>query len=582
MALIPKLIFMGMVFLMGANVHESHTEPAGLVLRNGKIVTMDPARPVVSALAVRDGILVALGSEADIQSWIGPQTRVIGLEDKLAIPGFIEGHAHFMSLGNSKMILDLSQVKNWDDVIGLVAESVKQNPPGTWILGRGWHQEKWDRPPHPNIDGCPTHGALSAVSPDHPVLLTHASGHMCFANAEAMRLAGITAETPTPAGGELLRDSQGNPTGIFREEAQSLVNAAYERSRKGMPPHQIQEEWRRQVERASAECLSKGITSFHDAGSSFAEIDFLKSLALEGKLKLRLWIMIGESNERLKDRLSQYRLIDFADHHLTVRAVKRFIDGALGSHTAWMLEPYADLPGRTGVNTEPVENLQETARLAMRHDFQLGVHAIGDRANREVLNLYESVFRQDPDRKDRRWRIEHAQHVHPADIPRFGALGVTAAMQGCHATSDGPYVVQRLGEQRAREGAYAWRAFIDSGAVVVNGSDAPVEDVDPLAGFYASVTRRMPDGRPFFPEQCMTREEALRSYTWNAAYAAFEEKTKGSLAVGKLADITVLSQDILTVPEEEILQTKVLYTILGGQVLYENTAALRGATMEDH
>jgi len=405
---------------------------------------------------------------------------------------------------------------------------------------------------------------------------------MCFANAEAMRLAGITAETPTPAGGELLRDSQGNPTGIFREEAQSLVNAAYERSRKGMPPHQIQEEWRRQVERASAECLSKGITSFHDAGSSFAEIDFLKSLALEGKLKLRLWIMIGESNERLKDRLSQYRLIDFADHHLTVRAVKRFIDGALGSHTAWMLEPYADLPGRTGVNTEPVENLQETARLAMRHDFQLGVHAIGDRANREVLNLYESVFRQDPDRKDRRWRIEHAQHVHPADIPRFGALGVTAAMQGCHATSDGPYVVQRLGEQRAREGAYAWRAFIDSGAVVVNGSDAPVEDVDPLAGFYASVTRRMPDGRPFFPEQCMTREEALRSYTWNAAYAAFEEKTKGSLAVGKLADITVLSQDILTVPEEEILQTKVLYTILGGQVLYENTAALRGATMEDH
>jgi hypothetical protein len=331
------------------------------------------------------------------------------------------------------------------------------------------------------------------------------------------------------------------------------------------------------VELAGQEALSKGVTSFHDAGSSFADIDFFRRLEQEGALPIRLYAMVRrESNAAMAEQLAQYRMVAEGNDFLTVRAIKRQIDGALGSHGAWLLAPYEDLTTSSGLTLETPEDIEGTARLAIEHGYQLNTHAIGDRANRVVLDIYERVFREHPDRTDLRWRIEHAQHLDPADIPRFASLGVIAAMQGVHATSDGPWVPRRIGEERARTGAYVWRSLTDAGVVIGNGTDVPVEDIDPIASFYATVTRKTATGDVFFGEQRLTREEALRTYTLNNAIAAFEEELKGSIAPGKLADIVVLSQDILTVPEDRIRETKVDLTILGGQVKYERSPAVAG------
>ncbi|MDH3479994.1 MAG: amidohydrolase family protein, partial [Gemmatimonadota bacterium] len=345
-----------------------------------------------------------------------------------------------------------------------------------------------------------------------------------------------------------------------RETAQGLLGPA---AANAAPP-----DTRRQAEMAIEEVLSKGITSFQDAGVGFATLDLYRAMVDEGSMGVRMWAMIRAPNQRLADGLAAARTVDYGDHRLTVRAIKVSVDGALGPHGAWLLEPYTDLPTSRGLNTSPIDALNETARLALQHDYQLCVHAIGDRANREVLNVYERAFGTAPDKRDLRWRIEHAQHLHPNDIPRFGQLGVIAAMQGIHATSDGPWVIPRLGEQRSREGAYVWRSLWDSGAIVTNGTDAPVEDVDPIASYYATVSRKLKDGSVFFPEQRLSRMEALQSYTSSNALAAFEESIKGSLTPGKLADITVLSKDILTIPEDEIPTTTVDYTIVGGIVMY--------------
>lgn len=554
------------VFLAGCG---AGVEPADLVLRNGNIITVDDAHSEVQALAVKGDTIVALGSDAEIKSYIGPSTQVIDLEGKTAFPGFIEGHGHFTGLGGSLMNLNFMKVSNWDQVVAMVAEAAKKVQPGEWILGRGWHQEKWDKAPEPNVEGFPTHDSLSRVSPDNPVLLTHASGHATFANAKAMELAGITRATKNPPGGEILRDSRGNPIGVFRETASGLIRRVMSHSRATRTKEQVEAELRKQIDLASEECLSKGITSFQDAGSSLQTIDLFRELAETGKLRLRLWVMLRTDNKTLSQNIANYKILNAGDKRLTVRAIKKAIDGALGSRGAWLLAPYSDQPSSTGLNTTPVENIKETARLAMENDFQLCVHAIGDRGNRETLNIFEEVFKSHPDKTNLRWRVEHAQHLSAADIPRFGRLGVIASMQGIHCTSDAPYVLARLGEKRAEEGAYVWQKLMKSGAVVSNGTDTPVEDVSPIACFYATVSRKLKDGSVFFPEQRMTRREALKSYTLNGAYAAFEEDIKGSLTVGKLADIVVLSQDILTVGVDEIPNTEVLYTIVGGKVEYK-------------
>jgi predicted amidohydrolase YtcJ len=547
-----------------------HAQPADLVLMNGKIVTMNAAEPTARLLAARGDRIVALGVNADAQRWVGPNTKVIDLKGQLAIPGFIEGHGHFVGIGEFRQGLDLREARTWDDIVAQVARAARQAKPGEWIVGRGWHQSKWDKAPEPNVEGFPLHASLDRVSPNNPVLLEHASGHAVFANAQAMEAAKITRDTPNPPGGEILKDTQGNPTGLLRETAQGLANSAHNAWLDKRTPAERAADLRKAIDLAAKECISKGITSFEDAGSPFATVDVFRAMAEKHELPLRLWVMLGGgATAQLAANLDRYRMIGVGDNHLTVRAIKRYMDGALGSRGAWLLAPYTDKPDSTGLDIGDIPDLKRIGELAIQHDYQFCIHAIGDRANREVLDIYQQVFAEHPDKKDLRWRIEHAQHLNAADISRFGKLGVIAAMQGIHCTSDAPYVLLRLGPQRAEEGAYVWQKLMQSGAVVANGTDAPVEDVGPLACFYASVSRKLKDGTVFYPDQRMSREEALKSYTWNNAYAAFEEKLKGSLEVGKLADITVLSHDIMTVPEDDILTTDVVFTIVGGKVVFQ-------------
>ncbi len=574
-AQLPSPISIALLLIANCIRPDFADEPADLVLRGGKVVTLNDRQPEAEALAVRGDRIVAVGTSAEIQPLIGPKTRVIELNGRMAMPGFIECHGHFLSLGDSKRKLDLSQAASWDEIIALVAAESKKTPPSQWIVGRGWHQGKWNAPPQPHVQGYPTHEALSRVTPDHPVLLTHGTGHMTFANAKAMELAGVTEKTAEISGGEILRDSSGKPIGAFRENAARPIHQAHARSLAGRTPQERRADMIEEARLAAQECIQHGITSFQDAGSTTAEVDLFRSLAEKGKLPLRLWIMLDDSNDVLARRLADYRIIGAADNHITVRGIKRLFDGAIGTHGAWLLAPYDDLPGSIGNNTLPMASLERTAELAIEHKYQFCVHAIGDRANHEVLDLFERTFaKHKVNGADLRWRIEHAQHLDPADIPRFKQLGVIASMQANHATSDGPFVVARLGERRAKLGAYAWRSLLDAGAMVINGTDVPVEPVNPLGSFYASVTRKMANGAPFFPEQCMTRTEALRSYTRDAAFAAFEENEKGTLAPGKLADIVVLTDDLRTVAEDKIPQTRVVMTMVGGKIVFD--AAIQG------
>lgn len=543
--------------------------PADLVLINGVISTVEDFNPSAEAVAVKNGKVFAVGLTSDIENFIGDSTQVIDLKGKFVMPGFNDSHAHFLGLGNSKMILDLHEAKNWDEVIEIVAKDAETKRPGEWIIGRGWHQEKFNPKPDPNINGYPIHNELSKASPNNPVMLTHASGHAIFANAKAMQIGGISRSTKDPEGGTIERDSLGNPIGVFEENAENLIRKFYNDYLAKRTPEQVRADYKKQIQLASEECLKKGVTSFTDAGETFEIIDLMKQLADSNKIPVRLYIMVGDSLDNMKKKLKNYYMIGYGDNHLTVRAIKQYIDGALGSRGAWMLEPYTDLPGHVGSNVTDLNVLKKISELAMAKGFQMCIHAIGDRGNREVLDIYESVFQKNKDKKDLRWRIEHAQHLSLQDIPRFAKLGVIAAMQGIHCTSDALFVPERIGMQRAEEGAYVWKKLINSGATICNGTDAPVEDVDPIKCFYASVTRKLADGSTFFPDQKMSRMEALKSYTINGAYASFEENIKGSIKTGKLADLVVLSNDLLNCSDDQILSTKVLYTIVGGKVLYK-------------
>ena len=539
---------------------------ADLLLVNGKVVTMDPARPKATALAIVGDRILAVGTDAEIDRLRGEGTRVIDLAGKTASPGFIDGHAHFVGIGDARIALDLRGAASWDEVVARVASVAAKARPGEWILGRGWHQKEWATPPSPNVEGFPLHASLSAATPKNPVLLSHASGHAAFANAVALERGGVGRETKSPDGGEILRDAAGEPTGLLRETAEDLVSAALQKDLARRTPAEVTADLDRRIDLAVEECLRKGITSIHDAGSSLDVVARYRQRAEAGTLGVRVYAMLSSSNAELEREAARVRVVGAGRNHLTVRAVKRLADGALGSRGAWLLSPYADARG-TGLCTTPMKELERTAEIAAANGFQLGTHAIGDRANREVLDVYARVLGRYP-KADLRFRIEHAQHLDPADVPRFGKLGVLAMMQGIHCPSDAPFVVARLGETRAREGAYAWRRLLDAGARIGNGTDAPVEDVDPIASLHASVTRQPKKVPAFFPEQRMTRMEALRSYTVANAYAAFEEELKGTLSPGKLADVVVLSKDVSTVPDEEILTTEVLTTIVGGKVAY--------------
>lgn len=538
---------------------------ASLIITGGKVYTVNPDQPTAEALAVAEGRILKVGSTQEVMKHKGEQTEVITLAGELVLPGFIEGHGHFINFGHALMNLRLADTKNWQEVAQRVEAATKTVPEGTWILGRGWHQEKWDTAPEKTVAGFPTHDAVSAISPNHPVLLSHASGHAVFANAKAMELAGIDQNTQDPAGGEILRDAQGHAIGVFSETAEGLVRKPYKIWQDQLSSTDLLAAKKRAVKLASETSLANGITSFQDAGSSYEEIDFLKEMADNSQLNLRLWIMLGVSNQELEARGKHYADSAYQNDFLKVGGIKRYIDGALGSRGAWLIEPYSDAPETKGHNVMSLEELRKTATLAKELGLQLCTHAIGDRGNREVLDLYGDFVKD----QNLRWRIEHAQHLNPLDIPKFAELGVIASMQGIHCTSDAPFVVKRLGEERADQGAYVWRKLLESGAMVNNGTDVPVEAIDPLANLHALVTRQPKSGAAFYPAQALSIDEAIKAYTLSNAYATFQEVQKGSLEVGKLADITILSKDITIDPAQTLPTTTVLYTIVNGDVKYK-------------
>ena len=555
----------------GAGDPASKHPIADFVLTNGNIVTVDDANPNAAAIAVIGDRIAAVGSADDIAAYVGEGTEVVDLNGQTAIPGFIEGHGHYTSFGGSLMILDFRYAKSFAEIVSMVAEAAEVTPAGEWIIGRGWHQDKWEIKEDVLVEGLPTHGSLSAATPDNPAMLIHTSGHGVFVNQKAMTLVEMGDDTVAPEGGEIVRDENGKATGMMRESAQDIFRQAFSGNQSRRPAGVAEDEMRRMVKLAGEASLRHGITSFQDLGTSFAEVDLLRKMADEGKLPVRLWMAFEEEAADMDGRLAEYRMVGYGDNFLTVRAIgEKVLDGALGTHGGWLLEPYSDLPRSHGLNVVPIEEIEYSARLAIEHDYQLAIQGIGDRAYRELLNIYEAEFARNPDKTDLRWRIEHAQVIHPDDIDRTVSLGVIPAVQGIFACSDGPWVVDRLGEERTLERGYIFNTLAEAGLVPTNGTDPPVDEIDPIGSFHCSVTRLLPDGTTFQPQEVYSRERALYSYTMGNAIAAFEEDIKGSLTPGKLADITVLSQDLLTIPDERIMDTEIVMTIVGGKVRYRN------------
>ncbi|MBK9254913.1 MAG: amidohydrolase [Saprospiraceae bacterium] len=555
-----------LISLMSCDLNQK----ADTLIYNANVYTLDPKLPLAEAIAIKNGEILAVGSNKSLLKYSDERTEKIDAQGNFVMPGFIEGHGHFSGLGYSLINLNFLTSRSWESIVQAVEDRVLEVQPGEWIIGRGWHQEKWDSIPLQNIHNYPFHYSLSDVSPDNPVVLFHASGHSLYANEKAMQVAGVSRETPNPMGGEIVRDKDGNAIGVFEERAMGIIREKYSEYIHNLDQKKTDSTWYKAISLAQEECLKKGVTSFQDAGSGFDELDKYERLAKEGKLDVRLWAMLRHPAEVLEGKVKKYKKTDVGNRFYTCNAIKSEVDGALGAFGAWLIDAYADKPDFKGQNTTDIFDVKKIAEMAIDADMQFCVHAIGDRANRVVLDIYEGVMKAHPKKKDLRWRIEHAQHLDTTDIPRFSQYGIIASMQGIHCTSDAPFVVKRLGTERAKYGAYPWRSLLDNGVIIANGTDAPVEDVDPIKSFYASVTRKREDsGLVFFPEQRMTRAEAIYSYTLGNAYAAFQEKYKGSIKKGKVADLVILSQDLLNCSDDDILKTKILYTIVDGKVKYK-------------
>ncbi len=542
-----------------------------MIIHGGTIYTVDSRQVTVEAVAIKNNTILFAGSLEEAESFKNEQTELVDLKGKTMTPGLIEGHGHFMGLGYNELELDLMNTKSYQDIVDAVAERVKTAEPGEWITGRGWHQSKWDSMPEYIVKGFQTHHRLSEVSPDNPVYLRHASGHAGFANAKAMEIAGLQSLSAEGIkayeieGGEVIVDEFSRPTGIFNERAQSLIGKYI--------PDDTPESDALAFNLAIEACHKNGITSFHDAGIGRGTIALYDSMKDEDKMNVRIYAMLtGGDEELLNEWYEKGPNVD-PDHKFTIRSIKLNCDGALGSRGAWLLESYTDRPGHFGHETQPMDVVKQTSLKGLQNGFQVCSHAIGDRANREILDRYEAALNElSMLGSDHRFRIEHAQHLHPDDIPRFAELQVIPAMQAIHMSSDRSWAIDRLGEKRIKEGAYMWQDLLQSGIPIVNGTDVPVEPLNPIASFYASVSRKTLKGTPeggYEPDQKMTREQALKSYTLDAAYGAFEEKIKGSISVGKLADFTIYNQDLITVDEGDILSTEVVMTIFDGKVVYE-------------
>lgn len=544
--------------------NDTQMDSADLIITGGIVSTMDPDLPECGAIAVKDGKIFKTGTIDEISALKGENTQEIQLNGERVIPGLIDGHGHYLGMGDFFLNLNLLDSKSFAEILDSVKLWVDKTPGGQWVEGRGWHQDKWDIQPEDAVDFLPVHEKLTAISPNHPVILKHASGHILLANQYAMDLMGITGDSINPDGGEISRDELGNLTGIFKEKAYNNVTAfkaldQQPTDRKGRMEHFI-----KRVRLAEQNCLKHGITSFHDAGSTFDETEMFEELALNNELNVRLYIMVLEPIDTILKKAKDHQ-IKGLNGFLTVNAFKQYYDGAMGSKSAYLHKEYTDDPDNNGIRTvDPVE-YTKLCKFALENGFQVCTHAIGDQANHEVLNVYEQLL---GDQAGKRWRIEHAQHLLQEDIGRFAEMGVLAAMQSIHCVSDASWIEDRLGPERTLTGAYVWRKLIDSGAMVLEGTDVPVESINPFENIYAAVSRQYGDGNIFYADQVKTLQEAVESYTINNAYGAFEEKLKGSITPGKMADITILNRDIFTVSKDEIPETEVLYTLVGGEIKY--------------
>ena len=534
--------------------------PADLVLTNGRIYTVDVMRPLATSIAVRSGRIVFVGSDIEARALAGNATRIIDLKGNTVVPGLIDAHAHLLGLGTSLRRVDLVGATSYDEVVSRVVAWSKTVRPGEWILGRGWDQTRW-----PGA-AFPTHEALSRALPNNPVALSRVDGHALLANAKAMELAGVTASTAAPSGGRIMRAASGAPTGVFVDNAEELIGKAI--------PASSAAEKRRAILAAIAECNRYGLVGIHDAGQDAATIQIYEELAREGRFDLRNYVMLSDPGGTTAALRNSYLVRGpqsaLHDGRLWIRAIKLYSDGALGSRGAALLAPYSDEPSNSGLLVSEPQHIAAMAELGLARGFQINVHAIGDRGNRIALDAFESALRRNP-RADHRFRVEHAQVISPEDIPRFARLGVIPSMQTTHQTSDMRWAEARVGPERIR-GAYAWRALLNTGVVIPNGTDFPVEEVNPLLTFHAAVTRQDPAGTPaggWFPDQKMTRDEALQSMTIWAAYAGFQESLMGSITPGKYADFVVLDRDIMRVPDDDLLKARVLSTWVGGKQVYE-------------
>ncbi len=534
-------------------------QPADLVVLHARVYTADVNRPVAEAFAVRAGRIAFVGSSRGALALVGPRTERLDLAGRTVIPGMVDAHAHLLGLGQALRTVDLVGTRSYDEVIARVVERAKTARPGEWIRGRGWDQNDWAD------TRFPTHQALSRAVPNNPVYVTRVDGHAALVNAKGLELAQVTAATLDPAGGRFIRDSGGTPTGVLIDAAQGVVGRV-------IPPAS-RAELQAQTLAAITELNRWGLTGIHDAGVNAEGIAVYEGLAREGRYSLRNYVMIRDSDSTLDAFMRRGPQNALYDGRLWIRAIKLSADGALGSRGAALLEPYSDDAGNTGLITTPMERVKSVAVRALRAGFQLNVHAIGDRANRLVLDQFEAALHEVPV-ADHRFRIEHAQILHHQDIPRFAQLDVIPSMQGSHQTSDMYWVPNRLGWARS-VGAYAWRSLLNTGVVIPNGSDLPVEASNPLISFHSFITREDADNFPpggWFPEQRTTRQEALWSMTLWPAYAAFMENESGTLTAGKYADFVVLDRDIMTVAPEEILGTRVVMTVLGGRTVYRQDA----------
>jgi len=561
-AIVKYLVAVWVIIYSGSDIpvygNGQENRHADAVFSHGKILTLCQEKPDAEGIAVKDGFILHVGTHDELEALIGPKTKVHHLDGKRVLPGFIESHAHLLSLGKAEQRLDLTGTRSIDEIADLVRARVEGRKPGEWILGRGWDQNDWEN------TRFPTHEALTRAAPENPVFLTRIDGHAGWVNQCAMEMAGITQETQDPDGGRMIRNDAGIPTGVLIDTAESLVAAKIP----PMPPSQVREA----VLAGLRKSLSYGVTTFHDAGAGGAMIALYKQLLAERLLSPRLYVMLSNEKDLLEAYCSQGPEVGLGGHRLTVRAIKLFADGALGSRGAALLEPYEDDPGNRGLIIDDEDTIANISSRALKSGFQVCTHAIGDRANRITLNGYERALKEQGKKKDARFRIEHAQILDVEDMPRFKALGVIPSMQPTHCTSDMPWAEVRINSQRAEEGAYAWRKLMDTGVVIPFGSDAPIESIDPLWGIYAAVTRQDHQGNPeggWFPAQRTTLMEAIEAFTIHGAYAGFEEEIKGSLEKGKLADFVVLSRDILSVPPLELLKTSVVMTVVGGVVAYE-------------